>query len=80
MSSVNSLRSGLIEKILTIKDRELLLALDQIVSTSSSKPMGNSLSEEQHLMLEMSQKDIETGNLISQEAMIARNLEWLKGK
>jgi hypothetical protein len=80
MSSVNSLRSGLIEKILTIKDRELLLALDQIVSTSSPKPMGNSLSEEQHLMLEMSQKDIETGNLISQEAMIARNLEWLKGK
>ncbi|MDP2187374.1 MAG: hypothetical protein Q8J69_01700 [Sphingobacteriaceae bacterium] len=80
MSTVNTLRSGLIEKILAIKDRELLLALDQLVSSSSPKPTGNNLSEEQLLMLEMSQQDIETGNLISQEAMIARNLEWLKGK
>jgi hypothetical protein len=80
MSTVNALRSGLIEKILAVKDRELLLALDQLVSSSYPKPTGNNLSEEQLLMLEMSQQDIETGNLISQEAMIARNLEWLKGK
>jgi hypothetical protein len=41
MSTVNALRSGLIEKILAVKDRELLLALDQLVSSSYPKPTGN---------------------------------------
>jgi len=34
---------------------------------------------EQKEMLEMSDKDIEHGRLISQEAMNKRNLEWLSG-
>jgi hypothetical protein len=35
------------------------------------------LSSEQKEMLQMSEKDIENGRLISQEAMNKRNLEWL---
>ena len=35
------------------------------------------LKEEQFAMLEMSEEDIKNGKLISQEAMVKRNLEWL---
>jgi hypothetical protein len=35
------------------------------------------LTEEQKMMLEMSEEDIKNGKLISQEAMDKRNLEWL---
>jgi hypothetical protein len=35
------------------------------------------LTNEQKMMLEMSENDIKTGKLISQDAMNKRNLEWL---
>jgi len=35
------------------------------------------LTNEQKAMLEMSENDIKTGKLISQDAMNKRNLEWL---
>jgi len=35
------------------------------------------LTDEQKIMLEMSEQDIISGNLISQEAMDKRNLEWI---
>ena len=35
------------------------------------------LTQEQREILEMSNKDIDNGKLISQEAMDKRNLEWL---
>ncbi|MBP8792336.1 MAG: hypothetical protein KBE41_04940 [Lutibacter sp.] len=35
------------------------------------------LNDEQKTMLELSEQDIKTGKLISQEAMNKRNLEWL---
>lgn len=52
-------------------------ALDQLVSTSSSESEIVELSNEQKTMLEMSEKDIKNGQLISQEAMDRRNSEWL---
>jgi len=35
------------------------------------------LTKEQKIMLEMSEEDIKSGKLISQEAMDKINLEWL---
>ena len=58
MSSTNKIRSGLIDKILSIKNRDFLEALDQLVSTSSSESEIVELSNEQKTMLEMSEKDI----------------------
>jgi archaellum component FlaF (FlaF/FlaG flagellin family) len=77
MSSTNKIRSELIDKILSIKNRDFLEALDQLVSTSSSESEIVELSNEQKTMLEMSEKDIKNGELISQEAMDRRNSEWL---
>ncbi len=77
MATVDNIRNGLIDKILSIKNREFLEALDKLVAFSSSESANIELTNEQKIMLEMSEKDIEDGKLISQEAMNKRNLEWL---
>lgn len=77
MATVDNIRNGLIDKILSIKNREFLEALDKLVAFSSSESVNIELTNEQKTMLEMSEKDIEDGKLISQEAMNKRNLEWL---
>ncbi len=75
MATVDNLRNGLIEKILSIKNKAILEALDTLISSSESETVA--LSKEQKAMLEMSEQDINDGKLISQEAMDKRNLEWL---
>ena len=77
MATVDDIRSGLIDKILTIKSKDFLIALDTLISTSTSDSDIVELTVEQKLMLEMSEDDIKNGRLISQEGMNKRNLEWL---
>lgn len=77
MSTVDKIRNGLIDKILTIRNKEFLEALDKLISSSSSETEIVKLSEEQKLMLQMSEEDIANGRLISQDEMDKRNLEWL---
>ncbi len=73
MATVEKIRSGLIDKILSIKNRDFLEALDKLISASSSETEIVELTNEQRNMLEMSEKDIKSGSLISQEAMDKRN-------
>lgn len=77
MATVDKLKNGLIDRILSINNRDFLEALDKIISNSSVESKIVQLTDEQKLMLEMSEKDIKEGKLISQEAMTKRNLEWL---
>lgn len=77
MATVDKIRNALIDKILSIKDRAFLEALDKLVTSSSSESEIIELTNEQKIMLEMSEQDIKSGALISQEAMDKRNLEWL---
>jgi len=79
MATVDNIRNGLIDKILSIKNREFLEALDKLISSSCSESDTIELTNEQKIMLEMSEQDIISGKLISQEAMDKRNLEWLNG-
>lgn len=77
MTTVDKIRNGLIDKILSIRDKDFLEALDTLITSSTSKSESVELSDEQKQMLEMSEKDIQEGALISQEAMSKRNFEWL---
>jgi uncharacterized protein YjaG (DUF416 family) len=77
MATLDQIKSGLIEKILGISNRELLETLDKMLLSSKSNTGMVKLTEAQKAMLEMSEEDIKTGELISQEAMDQRNLEWL---
>jgi hypothetical protein len=80
MAAVDKIRSQLIDKILAIKNKDFLEALDKLVASSNSSSDLVELTAEQKEMLEMSNDDIESGRLISQEAMNKRNLEWLNGQ
>jgi len=77
MTTVESLRNKLIDRILSIKNKDFLIALDKLIATSTSESEIVELTEEQKIMLEMSEQDIKDGKLISQEVMDKRNLEWL---
>jgi len=77
MATVDNIRNELIDKILSIKNRDFLEALDKLISSSSALSDKEELTEEQKIMLEMSEEDIRSGKLISQDAMDKRNLEWL---
>ena len=79
MATVDKIRSGLIEKILTIRNKDFLTALDNLISSSYADTEIVKLNAEQKEMLEMSETDIKNGRLISQKAMDKRNLEWLNG-
>jgi archaellum component FlaF (FlaF/FlaG flagellin family) len=67
----------LIDKILSIKDKDFLEALDKIITSTTSESDIVTLTNEQKTLLEMSEQDVKNGELISQEAMDKRNLEWL---
>jgi archaellum component FlaF (FlaF/FlaG flagellin family) len=79
MATVDNIRNGLIDKILSINNKDFLVALDKLITSSSTDSELVNLTKEQKIMLEMSEADIKNGRLISQEAMDKRNLEWLNG-
>ncbi len=72
MATISDIRSGLIDKILAIKNKELLQALDQLIATTSSVSNIIEITSEQKIILEMSEEDIKNGKLISQEEMIKK--------
>lgn len=77
MATLDKIRNGLIDKILTIKNIDFLEALDKLISSSTGDSVIVELTNEQKIMLEMSEQNIKNGELISQDAMDKRNLEWL---
>lgn len=79
MATVDKIRNRLIDKIMSIKNKEFLVALDNLISSSAAENEVVELTAEQKALLEMSEDDIKNGRLISQEAMDKRNLEWLNG-
>lgn len=78
MATVDQIRNGLIEKISSIKNIEFLEALDIIITNSSPESGIVDLTDDQKELLEMSEEDMKSGNLISQDAMDKRNRKWLK--
>ena len=77
MTTVDKIRNRLIDKIISIKNKDFLVALDKLIVSSSSETDTVELTNAQKEMLRMSETDIEDGKLISQDAMNKRNLEWL---
>lgn len=80
MATVDKIRNQLIDKIRSIKNRALLEALDNLVTSNSLDSDTQKLTLHQREMLEMSEDDLNKGRFISQAAMDKRNLEWLNGK
>lgn len=79
MRTTDILRNNIIDKLLTITNKDYLSALYQLVKTSSVDKDTVKLTEEQILMLQLSDKDIKSGKLISQSQLDKNDLQWLKG-
>jgi ribulose-5-phosphate 4-epimerase/fuculose-1-phosphate aldolase len=79
MASIEHLRNNLISKLMTIRDQKMLTAIEQLIITSDSKQKVE-LTEEQMLMLEMSEEDIKEGRTISQEELFTKERQWLNVK
>ena len=78
MKTVDEIRNRLIDKILTIRNQDILLALDKILSSTKEEHID--FTEEQKVMLQMSEDDIKYGRLISEEDLDRQDEEWLEGK
>jgi hypothetical protein len=79
MDHVDDIRNSLIDKLLAIRNKDFLKALDKLVVSSSNENFV-AITPEQKLMLQMSEDDIASNNLISQEGLDKEDLAWLKKK
>ena len=80
MAQVDLIRNGIIDKLLSISDKDYLIALRKLVDNAGVKEGKIRLTKEQKLMLQMSESDIKKGRLTSQEDLDKTDLEWLNGK
>lgn len=79
MATVDNIRNGLIDKILTIQNKEFLVALDKLIASSATAETDVAkLTTEQKLMLEMSEDDIQHGRVSTQFELRKKTSEWLK--
>jgi hypothetical protein len=79
MITIDNLRNNIIDKLLTISNQEYLEAIYKIVENSSTDQNVVQLTDEQILMLQLSDEDIENGRLINQTEVDQQDLKWLKG-
>lgn len=80
MASADHIRNDIISRLLTINNKEYLSALFKLVESSTTSQDVLSLSEEQKLMLEMSEEDLKSGRIISQTDLDKEDLKWLKSQ
>ena len=78
MTSADALRNEIIGKLLTISDKSYLSAINKIVETRSDRNDLVKLTEEQKLMLDMSNDDIKNGRTVNQVELNKADLLWLK--
>lgn len=78
MTSVDILRNEIIGKLLTISDKSYLSAINRIVDTKSETEEPVKLSEEQKLMLELSEEDIKNGRTVKESVLNKQDLKWLR--
>ncbi|RZJ69801.1 hypothetical protein [Flavobacterium sp.] len=79
MTRADNIRNSIIDKLLTISNKDYLSALYQLISSSSVNEDVIQLSEAQILMLNMSEDDIKSDRIVSQKDLDKMDLEWLKG-
>lgn len=77
MASIEQIRNNLIDKLTSIKNKELLSAVDRLLEVSVKEEDVYQVSEEQRKVLQASEVDIANGRLISDEDLNSEEDEWL---
>jgi hypothetical protein len=78
MATIDNLRNSIIDKLLTITNKDYLSALHKLVENSQVDEDIVKLTEEQKLMLQLSDNDIKNNRLISQSQLDKNDKKWLK--
>jgi len=78
MATADNIRNNIIDKLLTISNEDYLSALYQLVEKSNADDDIVKLTKEQRKILELSEKDIKNGDLISQEQLDKEDRKWLR--
>ncbi len=78
MTATDHIRNSIIDKLLTITNKDYLASLYQLVDKSGEEEEIIHLSDAQLLMLNMSDEDIKNNRVISHGEADKRDLQWLK--
>lgn len=78
MNQTDSIRNSIIDKLITISNRDYLKAIYKIVDNSSLLAEKVQLSAEQKIMLQLSEDDILNNRVVSEKDMNKNDLKWLK--
>jgi hypothetical protein len=78
MATIDNLRNSIIDKLLTITNKDYLSALHKLVENSQVDEDIVKLTEEQKLLLQLSDNDIKNNRLISQSQLDKNDRKWLK--
>ncbi len=78
--STTDIRNKVIDQLMAIKDGGYLRALSDMIDRSHVQENSVPLTEEQKIMLAMSEEDINEGRTVDQITLNERELEWLKRK
>ncbi len=78
MKQTDSIRNNIIDKLITISNRDYLNAIYKIVENSTLSIDKLHLSDEQKIMLQLSECDIRENRVITESEMNNNDLKWLK--
>ena len=78
MNQSDSIRNNIIDKLITISNRDYLEAIYKIVENSTLSVDKLHLSAEQKILLQFSESDIQGERIIAESDMNKSDLKWLK--
>ncbi|CAN5169372.1 hypothetical protein BH23BAC2_BH23BAC2_26690 [soil metagenome] len=78
MASTEQIRNNLIDKLISIKNKDILSAVDRLLEVSVKEEDVYKVSEDQRKALQSSEMDIANGRLISDEDLNNEEDEWLR--
>ena len=78
MNQTDNIRNSIIDKLITISNRDYLKAIYKIVDNSSLIAEKVHLSAEQKIMLQLSEDDLLNNRVVSEKDMNKNDLKWLK--
>jgi hypothetical protein len=78
MASTEQIRNNLIDKLISIKNKDILSAVNRLLEVSVKEEDVYKVSEDQRKALQASEMDIVNGRLISNEDLNNEEDEWLR--
>ena len=78
MATTEQIRNNLIDKLLTIRNKNIISALDNLLETTIKEKSIYKTSEQQKLIFKASELDIQNWDLLSDEEINREEDSWLR--